>query len=102
MGAESEGNLVRYRMLLYKEQELWGEFSGGPLVKTPSFQCKGRSAGSIPGQGTKILHAWPKNLFKKRRARALGPVISAVLSFIHSFTFLAKCSGVIARCQPLL
>ena len=63
VGAESEGKLVGYRMLLYKVQELWGDFSGGPLVKTPSFQCKGLSAGSIPGQETKILHVWPKKLF---------------------------------------
>ena len=28
---------------------------GGPVVKTPSFQCK-RGAGSILGQGTKIPH----------------------------------------------
>ena len=34
------------------------EFPGGPVVRTLSFYCRG--TGSIPGQGTKILHAtWP-------------------------------------------
>ena len=32
-----------------------GDFPGGPVVKTPSFQY--RRCGSIPGQGTKIPHA---------------------------------------------
>ena len=31
------------------------DFPGSPMVKTPQFQCWG--AGSIPGQGTEILHA---------------------------------------------
>lgn len=31
--------------------DLW-EFLGGPVVKTPCFQCQG--TGLIPGQGTKI------------------------------------------------
>ena len=30
-------------------------FSGGPVGKTSHFECK--SMDSIPGQGTKILHA---------------------------------------------
>ena len=32
-----------------------GDFPSGPVVKTPHFHC--RSKGSIPGPGTKILHA---------------------------------------------
>ena len=32
-----------------------GDFPGGSVVKTPSFQCKGM--GSTLGQGTKIPHA---------------------------------------------
>ena len=40
------------------------DFPGGPVVKTPCFQCRGM--GSIPGQGTKIPQAvWPKK--KKKR-----------------------------------
>ena len=36
------------------------DFSGGPLVKTPHFQCKGE--GSNPGRETKVPHAiWPTN-----------------------------------------
>ena len=31
------------------------EFPGGPVVRIWCFHC--RSPGSIPGQGTKILHA---------------------------------------------
>ena len=30
------------------------DFSGSPVVKTLHFHCRGM--GSIPGQGTKILH----------------------------------------------
>ena len=32
-----------------------GEFPGGSVGRTWSFHCRG--LGSIPGQGTKILHA---------------------------------------------
>ena len=32
------------------------DFPGGPVVKTPP--CNARDVGLIPGQGTKILHAW--------------------------------------------
>ena len=31
------------------------DFPGNPMVKTPSFCCRGE--GSIPGKGTKIPHA---------------------------------------------
>ena len=42
-----------------------GDFPGGPVVKTPHFHSRG--TGSVPGRGTKILHAaWPK---KKNRER---------------------------------
>ena len=34
---------------------LW-DSPGGPLVK--NLPCNARDAGSIPGQGTKISHAW--------------------------------------------
>ena len=35
-----------------------GDFSGGPVDKTPNFHCKGwRFDLQIPGQGTKILYA---------------------------------------------
>ena len=33
---------------------MW-DFPGGPVVKTPHFQC--RDTGSSPDQGTKIPHA---------------------------------------------
>ena len=40
-------------------------FPGGPVVKTPHFQCKGM--GSISGQGTKIPHAmWQGQSIKKK------------------------------------
>ena len=31
------------------------DFPGGPVVRTPRFQCKAR--GLAPGQGTEISHA---------------------------------------------
>ena len=35
-----------------------GDFPGGPVVKTPHFQCRDAGGlGSIPVQGTKIPHA---------------------------------------------
>ena len=34
-----------------------GDFAAGPVVKTPSFHCKGVSVRLIPCQGTKIPHA---------------------------------------------
>jgi len=34
------------------------DFPGGPVVKTPHFQCKDAAGeGSIPGRGAKIPHA---------------------------------------------
>ena len=39
-------------------------FSGGPVVKTQA--SKAASAGSIPGRGTKILHAAPRSQEKKK------------------------------------
>ena len=44
------------------------DFSGGPVVKTPRFQCRG--TGMIPGQGTKIPHAaWCSKKRKKKKRR---------------------------------
>ena len=41
------------------------DFPGGPVVKTLRFHCRG--AGSIPGRGTKILHAvWHGQKKKKK------------------------------------
>ena len=42
------------------------DFPGGPVVKTPSSQCRG--TGSIPGQGTKIphLHSVAKKYIKNK------------------------------------
>ena len=50
-----------------------GEFPGGPVVRTPHFHCRG--AGSIPGQETKILHAWDQagTLVNKADAGVRGP-----------------------------
>ena len=39
---------------LEKESD-FGDFPGGPVVKTLCFQCRG--TGSVPGQGTEIPHA---------------------------------------------
>jgi len=36
------------------KNESTGDFSGGPVVKTPCFHSRGM--GLIPGQGTKIPH----------------------------------------------
>ena len=41
---------------LFKNFISW-DFPGGPVVKTPCFQCSNTGgAGSIPGWGTKIPH----------------------------------------------
>ena len=34
---------------------MYGDFPGGPVVSTTHYHCRGK--GSIPGLGTKILHA---------------------------------------------
>ena len=36
-------------------QSQFGDFPGGPVVKTPGSLCRGH--GSIPGWGAKIPHA---------------------------------------------
>ena len=44
------------------------EFPGGPVVRTPCFDCGGM--GSIPGQGTKIPHAtWHGQKQTKKRTK---------------------------------
>ena len=44
---------------------LWGrDFSGGPLVKAPCFQC--RAMCLIPGQGINILHDVRQDQKKKK------------------------------------
>ena len=42
--------------LLKKKKKKIGDFPGGPVVKNPA--CNARDVGSIPGQGTNILHGW--------------------------------------------
>ena len=44
---------------------LW-DFTGGPVVKTPCFQCRG-GACSIPGLGTMIPHAARLGQKKKKK-----------------------------------
>ena len=41
------------------------EFPGSPVVRTPSFHCRG--AGLIPGWETKILHAARSSQRKKTK-----------------------------------
>ena len=44
----------------------WGDFPGGPVVKTLSSDAGG--TGPIPGWGAKIPHAsWPKNQNRKQK-----------------------------------
>ena len=44
------------------------DFPGGPVVKTPHFQCKDAAGeGSIPGRGAKIPHAVDAVQKKKKR-----------------------------------
>ena len=57
------------------QKEKRGEFPGSPVVRNPCFHGKGK--GSIPGWGTRILHAtWRGKKKKKRmmvkRTRAAG------------------------------
>ena len=45
--------------------KMWGEFHGGPVVRTWRFHCCG--LGSIPCQGTKILQAARRGQKKNKR-----------------------------------
>ena len=51
----------------------FGDFAGGPTVKTPSFQCtaEGWGVGSVSGQGTKIPCALgcSQKMKKKKKER---------------------------------
>ena len=56
MDCELDPDRALYVWLSGAHQErLPGDFPGGPVVKNPS--CNAGEAGSIPGQGTKILQA---------------------------------------------
>ena len=46
---------VPFSSLLALMRKMYTDFPGSPLVKTSPSSIRG--AGSIPGQGTKILHA---------------------------------------------
>ena len=46
-------NILYYR--INQEMSSFWDFPGGPEFKTQCSQCRG--TGSIPGQGTKTLHA---------------------------------------------
>ena len=48
------------------ESDFW-DFSGGPMVKTLPSNADG--AGSIPGQGTRILHALWLQKNKKQKTK---------------------------------
>ena len=42
------------------DYKTFGDFPGGPMVKT--LPSNARCSGLLPGQGAKVLHApWPKN-----------------------------------------
>ena len=43
-------------------KNLLGDFLGGPVVK--NMPCSVGNTGSIPGQGTKIPHAWGQLSYK--------------------------------------
>ena len=55
------------------------DFPGGPVVKIPSFHCRGHRFSSIPGQGIKIPHpasggtAKKKTFIKKAGPGSLSP-----------------------------
>ena len=49
------------------------DFPGGPVVKTSHSHCRGHGfEGSIPGWGTKILHATQHSQEKKKKNRWRG------------------------------
>ena len=51
---------------MFKFLELYGDFPGGPTVKTLPFSTRG--AGLIPGWGTKTPDAWqPRNQNMKQK-----------------------------------
>ena len=50
------------------------DLPGGPVVKTPCFHCRG--IGSVPGQGTKILHAmWPAHTHTHTHTHTKGNIL---------------------------
>ena len=54
---------------LSQEAVIWN-FPGGPVIKTPHFQCRGM--GSIPGWGTKIPRASAARPKKKKKKLSSG------------------------------
>ena len=68
-----------------------GDFPGGPVVKTPHFQCRDAGgAGVIPGRGTNIPHAARCSQKKKKEitensqrqnARTFFPLVYSSLTY---------------------
>ena len=53
--------------MIYGKRYTFGEFAGGPVVRTLCFTAKG--VGSVPGWGTKIPQAMKHGQKKKKRER---------------------------------
>ena len=51
---------IKENSIQFYQKLIWGDFPGGPVVKTLPSNAEG--VGSIPGQGIKIPHAsWSEN-----------------------------------------
>ena len=99
VGAESEGTLWGTGCCCIKNKNFRGDFSGGPLVRLQASNARGTvQVRSLVKELRSYIHG-QKNYLKKEEQGLWGQLY---LQFIHSFTFLANCSGVIARCQLLL
>ena len=58
------------------------DFPGGPVVKTPHFQCRGYAL--IPGWGTKVPHAaWcnQKNKNKLKNFKQIKLIVKSLCVF---------------------
>ena len=70
----STGNSTQYSIMTYmgkesKKEWIYGDFPGGPVVKTSPSHAGG--VGSIPGRGAKIPHASPRAEKPKHKTEAI-------------------------------
>ena len=87
--ASGQGSRLSYGFLSHALKkptncQYYWNFPGVPVVKTLSSLCRGTV--SVPGQGTKILHAWPK---KKKTAIISDNLLNVIFvtSFFPKFFF---------------
>ena len=77
-----------------------GDFPGGPVVKTPHFQCRDAGgAGVIPGRGTNIPHA--ARCSQKKKKKSLKTLSGKMPEhFFHLSIHLSHIEEMFHVCQP--